>query len=92
MKYFEAVNTGKGFITHEDSQRSHITGYPGNVWYTGDIQTVWAARVGAVEITQAQAQTLVSAVVDTAKAEWQVCMSGSAPELCGPEPQDIILP
>lgn len=63
MKYFVAGNTGKGFITHEDNQLSHISGYPGNVWYTGDIQTSWAARVGAVEKTKEEAQALVDAAI-----------------------------
>ena len=63
MKYFVAENTGKGFITHEDNQLSHISGYPGNVWYTGDIQTSWAARVGAVEKTKEEAQALVDAAI-----------------------------
>lgn len=63
MKYFVAENTGKGFITHEDNQLSHISGYPGNVWYTGDIQTAWAARVGAAEKTKEEAQALVDAAI-----------------------------
>lgn len=63
MKYFVAENTGKGFITHEDNQLSHISGYPGNVWYTGDIQASWAARVGAVEKTKEEAQALVDAAI-----------------------------
>ena len=66
MKYFVAENTGKGFITHEDNQLSHISGYPGNVWYTGDIQTTWAARVGAVEKTkEEQVKKFVQTRTDT---------------------------
>jgi hypothetical protein len=63
MKYFVAENTGKGFITHEDNQLSHISGFPGNVWYTGDINATWAARVGAVEKTKEEAQALVDAAI-----------------------------
>lgn len=63
MKYFVATNTGKGFITHEDNQLSHIAGFPGNVWVTGDINTTWAARVGAVEKTKEEAQALVDAAI-----------------------------
>jgi hypothetical protein len=91
MQYYVAVNTGVGFITHEDNQRSHIAGYPANVWVTENNQT-WATRVGAVEKTKAEAQALVDAVVNQTQTEWQTCVSGSTPWLCGPEPQDIILP
>jgi len=63
MKYFVAENTGKGFITHEDNQLSHIAGYPGNVWVTGDINVAWAEHVGAVEKTKEEAQALVDAAI-----------------------------
>lgn len=62
MKYYTgAENYGKGFITHEDNERSQISGYPGDVWVSEN-NDIWAARVGAAEVTKAQAQ----AEVDTA--------------------------
>ena len=60
-KYYEAVNTGKGFITHADNELSHISGYPGNVWLTEN--TAWAARHGLSEITRIEAQTLVNTAI-----------------------------
>lgn len=63
MNYFVAINTGKGFITHEDNERSHIAGYPGDVWVTENNQT-WATRVGAIEKTKAEAQALVDAAIE----------------------------
>ena len=60
-KYYEAVNTGKGFITHGDNELSHISGYPGNVWLTEN--TAWATRLGLSEITRLQAQTLVNTAI-----------------------------
>ena len=60
-KYYEAVNTGKGFIKHEDNELSHVSGYPGNVWLTEN--TAWAVRVGAVEKTKIEAQTLVNIAI-----------------------------
>ena len=60
-KYYEAVNTGKGFITHGDNELSHISGYPGNVWLTEN--TAWAARLGLSEITRLEAQTLVNTAI-----------------------------
>ena len=60
-KYYEVENTGKGFITHVDNELSHVAGYPGNVWVTEN--TAWAVRVGAVEKTKLEAQTLVNAAI-----------------------------
>ena len=60
-KYYEAENTGKGFITYEDNELSHVAGYPGNVWVTEN--TAWAVRVGAVEKTKIEAQTLVNIAI-----------------------------
>lgn len=62
MKYFVKENSGKGFITHEDNKLSHVSGYPANVWVTDN--TVWATRVGAVEKTKEEAQSLVNAEID----------------------------
>ena len=61
MAYYVAVNTGKGFITHEENESAHIAGYPGDVWVTEN--TTWAARVSAVEKTKIQAQALVDAAI-----------------------------
>jgi hypothetical protein len=58
MKYYIAENNGHGFITHSDNEFSHIDGYPANIWVTEN--TSWAARVGGVEITKEEAQTLIN--------------------------------
>ena len=60
-KYYEAVNTGKGFITHGDNELAQVSGYPGNVWLTEN--TAWAARLGISEITRLRAQTLVNTAI-----------------------------
>ena len=60
-KYYNAENTGKGFITHEDNELSHISGYPGNIWLTEN--TAWAAKHGLSEITRLEAQTLVNTAI-----------------------------
>lgn len=57
LKYYLATNTGQGFITHADNESSHISGYPGDIYATEN--TAWATRVGAVEKTLSEAQTLV---------------------------------
>ena len=61
MAYYEATNTGKGFITHEDNELAHVAGYPGNIW--GTTNTTWASRVGATSKTKSQAQTIVDAAI-----------------------------
>ena len=61
MAYYQATNTGKGFITHAENESAHVAGYPGNVWITEN--SAWAARVGAVSKTKIEAQTLVDAAI-----------------------------
>jgi len=61
MAYYVAVNTGKGFITHEDNESAHVAGYPGDVWVTEN--TTWATRVGATSKTKTEAQALVDAAI-----------------------------
>lgn len=61
MKYYQATNTGKGFITHEENEIAHIAGYPGNIWITEN--SAWALRVGAIEKTKEEAQVLTDASI-----------------------------
>ena len=61
MAYYQATNTGKGFITHSENESAHVAGYPGNVWITEN--STWAARVGAVSKTKVEAQALVDASI-----------------------------
>jgi hypothetical protein len=61
MAYYQATNTGVGFITHEDNEIAHIAGFPANIWVTEN--TTWATRVGAVEKSKEEAQTLVDASI-----------------------------
>jgi hypothetical protein len=61
MAYYQATNTGKGFITHPDNESAHVAGYPGEVWITEN--STWAARVGAVSKTKVEAQALVDAAI-----------------------------
>lgn len=63
MKYYEAVNYGKGFITHEDNERCYISGWPGNIWVTQG-NSEWAVRVNAIEKTKEEAQALVDSAID----------------------------
>ena len=60
-KYYNAENTGKGFITHGDQELAPISGYPGNVWVTEN--TAWAARHSLAEMTKMTAQTIVNTAI-----------------------------
>jgi len=70
--YSVMTNTGKGFITHEDSRAFWIRGYPANVWVATDLRESrkWVARHNGVSKTKDQAQTLVTAAVDAAQDAW----------------------
>ena len=63
--YSVMTNTGKGFITHEDSRAFWRAGYPANVWVATDVRESrhWVARNNGVSKTKDQAQTLVTAAV-----------------------------
>ncbi len=62
LKYYQAQNYGKGFITHEDNEFKHISGYPGDIYVTEN--DIWAQRVGATELTKDQAQSIVDQAVE----------------------------
>ena len=99
FNYCVATNTGKGFITHDDSRRFWISSYPANVWVATDVRESrhWVARNNGVSKTKDQAQTLVTAAVDAAKSAWDdnnVEGESSAEKnlRIGPKPVDITIP
>ena len=99
FNYCVATNTGKGFITHDDSRKFWISGNPANVWVATDCveSRHWVARNNGVSKTKAEAQTLVTAVVDDAKDAWDADNEDgeSAAEKIqrlGTKPTDITLP
>ena len=70
--YSVMTNTGKGFITNEDSRAFWKQGFPANVWVATDLRESrkWVARNNGVSKTKDQAQTLVTAAIDAAKTAW----------------------
>ena len=97
--YSVMTNTGKGFITLEDSRAFWRAEYPANVWVATDVRESrhWVARNNGVSKTKDQAQTLVTAVVDAAKSTWDddnVESESSAEKIArlGPKPTDITIP
>ena len=99
FNYCVATNTGKGFITHADSRKFWISGYPGNVWVCTDCveSRHWVARNSGTSKTKAEAQAVVKGVIDDAKDAWDgnnVDGESSAEKIArlGPKPTDITLP
>ena len=72
FNYCVATNTGKGFITHTDSRKFWIRGYPANVWVCADMMEsrLWVARNDGASKTKDQAQALVTAAVEAEQAAW----------------------
>ena len=97
--YSVMTNTGKGFITLEDSRAFWISGQPANVWIATDCRESrhWVARNRGVSKTKDQAQTLVTAAVDALQDAWDddnVEGESSAEKIIriGPKPADITIP
>ena len=97
--YSVMTNTGKGFITNEDSRAFWRAGYPANVWVATDVRESrhWVARNNGVSKTKDQAQTLVTAEVDKWKTAWDNNnVDGESSEekitRLGERPVDITIP
>ena len=93
FNYCVATNTGKGFITHVDSRKFWIRGYPGNVWVCDDIPESrdWVARNSGTVKTKSQAQTIVTDIIEAAQAAWDD-LSDEEKALTSGRPGDITLP
>ena len=99
FNYWVVANSGKGFITRADSRKFWIGGYPGNVWVCDDIPESrdWGARNSATSKTKAEAQTIVTGVVDDAKDAWDADnvdgeSAADKKRRLGSKPTDITLP
>ena len=93
FNYCVATNTGKGFITHDDSRKFWISGKPANVWVVTDTfeSKLWIARNNGVTKTKSEAQALVTTEVEAAQATWDN-LSDEAKALSGGSPETITLP
>jgi hypothetical protein len=94
MKYYQATNTGKGFVTHADRELAHLSGHPGDIWTVGDANAGWGARVGGVEKTLEEATAIALA---SAQIGWDNSnQPGETPEekiaRIGERPSTIELP
>ena len=93
FNYCVATNTGKGFITHDDSRKFWVSGQPANVWVVTDTfdSRRWIARNNGVTKTKSEAQALVTAVVDQSQSDWDALSDALKLEQ-GPRPADVTLP
>jgi hypothetical protein len=72
-KYCVAENWGKGFITHDDSSKFQISGFPGNVWQipaNNQDANLWVNKVAGSFKTKAEAQAIVDVEITAAQAAW----------------------
>ena len=72
-KYCVAENWGKGFITHSDSSKYQVSGFPGNVWQipaNNQEANLWVNKVAGIFKTTAEAQAIVDEQVALAQAAW----------------------
>ena len=93
FNYCVATNTGKGFITHDDSRKFWVSGQPANVWVVTDTfdSRLWIARNNGVTKTKSEAQALVTTEVEAAQATWDA-FSDEEKAIRGSRPADITLP
>ena len=93
FNYCVATNTGKGFITHDDSRKFVIQGYPANVWVCVDCMEsrMWVARNNGTSKTKSEAQTLVNTEVTNAQNAWDALSDEAKAETSG-RPGAITLP
>jgi hypothetical protein len=71
--YWTATETGRGFITHQESADLKPKGYGLNIWRIRDmgvLSTAWVTKVNASSISKEEAQTLLDNALTTSQSEW----------------------
>ena len=93
FNYCVVASSGKGFITHTDSRKFEVRGYPGNVWVCDDIPESrdWGARNSATSKTKSQAQAIITTEVTNAQNAWDA-LSDEEKAASSGSPGDITLP
>jgi len=93
FNYWVVENSGVGFITHTDSRKFWRRGYPGNVWVCDDIPESrdWGARNSAASKTKAEAQTIVTNIIEALQATWDDLSDDDKAASSG-RPEAITLP
>ena len=71
--YWTATETGRGFITHQESADLNPKGYGLNIWRIPNIgaeTTAWVKKINASSISKEEAQTLLDNALTTSQSEW----------------------
>jgi len=95
--YSVMTNTGKGFITHEDSRAFWRHSFQGNVWVAMDCRESrkWVARNNGISKTKAEAQAISDAITATDQTAWDNDSreaNAAVPEGKGTKPVNEVLP
>ena len=94
-QYCVAECWGKGFITHNDSTKLSISGFPGNVWQVpanNKDANIWINSVAGIRKTVEEAQAIVTEQVQIAQAAYDALPEDSPQKKQGLRPNDIVLP
>jgi len=72
FNYSVATNTGKGFITTEESMAFSIKHFPGDVYACADCpaSVAWISKVSGTVKTLSEAQAVVDTAIAAAQAAW----------------------
>jgi hypothetical protein len=94
-QYCVAECWGKGFITHNDSTKFSISGFPGNVWQVpanNKDANLWINGVAGIRKTLEEAQAIVTEQVQIAQAAYDALPADDPRKLQNERPNDIVLP
>jgi hypothetical protein len=94
-QYCVAECWGKGFITHDDSVKLSVSGFPGNVWQVpanNKDANIWINGVAGIRKTVAEAQAIVTEQVQIAQAAWDALPEDDFRKKQNMRPNDIVLP
>ena len=93
-QYCVAECWGKGFITHDDSIKLSVSGFPGNIWQVpanNKDANIWINGVAGIRKTVAEAQAIVTEQVQIAQAAWDALPEDDFKKT-NARPTDIVLP
>jgi hypothetical protein len=94
-QYCVAECWGKGFITHDDSVKLSVSGFPGNVWQVpanNKDANIWINGIAGVRKTVQEAQAIVTEQVQISQAVWDALPADDIRKTQNSRPNDIVLP
>ena len=94
FNYSVATNSGKGFITAQESADFYVEAFPGNVWVCANIpaSVAWISKVSGTVKTLSEAQSLVDTAVAAGQAAWDAQTVEQKENPSNPRPTAIALP